>query len=132
MSKERSALLVVVWLEGNIDSMSLQFSKFAEAHDIEMDDCLPNVLSEEYDSLFTKHMSKQLRVQCKKLEVELVSGSDNEESGAWYFGFGIPSIIDMPTAELLALIHDLSTVLNMAIENIDMEKPSVQNVISWF
>lgn len=133
MSTERSAVLVIGWQKNDAESLTNTLSVIAAHHDIEHDtDDLPNILSEDYDHLFTKSMSKELKAFCKEREIEIVAGADGGEDGSWYFGFGIPYVQGKPVSDFLTLVHDLSTVLKNAVEGIEISEPKVYNVISWF
>jgi hypothetical protein len=133
MSTERSAVLVIGWQKNDAESLTNTLSVIAAHHDIEHDtDDLPNILSEDYDHLFTKSMSKELKAFCKEREIEIVAGADGDESGSWYFGFGIPYVQGKPVTDFLTLVHDLSTVLKNSVEGIEISEPKIYNVISWF
>lgn len=133
MSTERSAVLIIGWQKNDAESLTNTLSVIAAHHDIEHDtDDLPNILSEDYDHLFTKSMSKELKAFCKEREIEIVAGADGDESGSWYFGFGIPYVQGKPVSDFLTLVHDLSTVLKNSVEGIEITEPKVYNVISWF
>lgn len=133
MSTERSAVLVIGWQKNDPKSLTEKLYPIARKFEIEHElDDLPNILSEDYEHLFTKSMSNDLKEICKKFEIEIVAGSDGSESGSWYFGFGIPYVDGKPVSDFLTLVHDLSTVLKNSVEGIEISEPKVYNVVSWF
>lgn len=133
MSTERSAVLVIGWMRGDAERLTTELAPIAAHFGIEHDDDdLPNVLSEDYDNLFTKPMSKELKALCKEYEIEIVAGADGDESGSWYFGFGIPYVQGKAVTDFLTLVHDLSTVLKNSVEGVKISEPKVYNVVSWF
>lgn len=133
MSTERNAMLVIGWETSNSFSLTTLLKPIAEHFDIEHDsDDLPAILSDEYSSTFMKHMPKHLRTFCSDREIEIVYGSNGYESGAYYFGMGVPYISDIPVHEFLKLIEELNQVMAKSVDGIDVTPATVQNVISWF
>jgi hypothetical protein len=133
MSTEKSPLLVVGWLESDAAHLTIKLLPISEHFNIEHDsDDLPNILVEDYDYLFTNNMTKDFRKFCQENEIELVSGADNNESGDWYFGFGIPASHKSSTMKLAELIEKLELVIKKTIGNVDISEPETHNVIYWF
>lgn len=133
MSTERSAVLVIGWMRGDSQRLTAELAPVAAHFGVDHDDDdLPNILSEDHPNLFMKSMSKELQKLCQANEIEIVAGADGDESGSWYFGFGIPNVYGKSVTETLSLITELSTVLKNSIEGIEISEPKIYNVISWF
>lgn len=133
MSKESSPLLVIGWQTNDVTSLTDELYPIARKFEIEHNtDDLPNILCEDYSHIFTKKMSKELKEYCSENEIEIVAGADGDESGSWYFGFGIPYIQDDSVTEFLNTVNELSNVLKKSVEGIELSEPKLYNVISWF
>lgn len=133
MSTEKNAMLVVGWYESSESELSSILSPIAERLGLDSDvDGLPNELCEEHSHHFMSKMSRELKATCSNMEIEIVSGANNSESGAWYFGLGIPYISDMPVDEFVKLVTDLTQVMKKSVEGLTISAPKIQNVISWY